>query len=131
MVKRTPPLPASPDTGVSVGLLIASATVPGTFARSLSTRSAVDQGMVTGLATGLHYLLTVGTQDTLQAVTAELVGATSAHRRVDRVGRQRALTFLGDVAVIPLGWAVQRAVPPHPGEPMLQECSGNWGGVWC
>ena len=90
MVKHTPPLPASPDTGVSVGLLIASATVPGTFARSLSTRSAVDQGMVTGLATGLHYLLTVGTQDTLQAVTAELVGATSAHRREDRVGRQRA-----------------------------------------
>ena len=120
MVKRTPPLPASPDTGVSVGLLIASATVPGTFARSLSARSSVDQGMVTGLATGLHYLLTVGTQDTLQAVTAELVGATSAHRREDRVGRQRALTFLGDVAVIPLGWAVQRALPPHPGEPMLR-----------
>ena len=82
-------------------------------------------------ATGLHYLLTVGTQDTLQAVTAELVGATSAHRRVDRVVRQRTLTFLGDVAVIPLGWAVQRAVPPHPGEPMLRGVLRQLGGAWC
>ena len=41
-----------PDIGVSAGLLVASAIVPGTFARSLSARSAVDQGIVTGLATG-------------------------------------------------------------------------------
>src|SRR5437763_4478431 len=62
----------SPDTGVSVGLVVASAFVPRTFARSLSSRSARDQGIVTGLATGLQYLLTVGTQDALQALAAEV-----------------------------------------------------------
>ncbi len=51
---------ASPDIGVNVGLLVASATAPGTFASSLAARSAVDQGLVTALSTGLHYLLTLG-----------------------------------------------------------------------
>ena len=51
------------ETGVGVGLLVATAVVPGTFARSLSDRSPVDQGIITGLSAGLHYLLTVGTQD--------------------------------------------------------------------
>ena len=82
--------------------------VPGTFARSLSARSPVDQGIVTGLSTGLHYLLTVGTQDTLQAVAAELVAA-AANRRgsADRGRRQRRLTLAADLAAIPLGLAVQ------------------------
>ena len=62
---------ASPDIGVNVGLLVASATAPGTFASSLAPRSALDQGLVTALSTGLHYLLTLGAQDTLQAL-AEL-----------------------------------------------------------
>jgi uncharacterized membrane protein len=106
----------SPDTGVSVGLLVASALAPGTFAPSLSARSAVDQGLVTGLATGLHYLLTVGTQDTLQAVAAEAVRARPPWRLQDPVARQRALTLAADLAVIPLGLALQRAMPSRPGE---------------
>lgn len=113
MSKRTPQQ-AAPDTGVSAGLLVASGIVPGTFARSLSARSAVDQGIVTGLATGLHYLMTVGTQDALQAAAAELAGAK------DRGVRQRKLTLLADLAVIPLGLALQRALPPRPGEPMAR-----------
>jgi hypothetical protein len=32
----------APDTGVGAGLLVASVSIPGTFARSLSARSAVD-----------------------------------------------------------------------------------------
>ena len=84
MSKRTSGLTA-PDTGVSAGLLVASAVIPGTFARSLSARSAMDQGIVTGLAAGLHYLLTVGTQDALQAAAAELAGAEG------REARQRSL----------------------------------------
>ncbi|HEY6746944.1 MAG TPA: alpha/beta-hydrolase family protein [Mycobacteriales bacterium] len=113
-MSRTPRQAAAPDTGVSAGLLVASAIVPGTFARSLSTRSALDQGIVTGLATGLHYLLTVGTQDALQAAAAELAGAK------DRGARQRRLTLLADLAAIPLGLALQRALPPRPGEPMAR-----------
>jgi uncharacterized membrane protein len=110
----------SPNTGVSVGLLVASALAPGTFASSLSPRSAKDQGLVTGLATGLHYLLTVGTQDTLQAVAAEVVRTQPPRRLRDPVARQRALTMAADLAVIPLGLALRRALPPRPGEAMAR-----------
>ena len=111
MSERIPRRSAAPDTGVSTGILVASALAPSTFARSLSVRTAVDQGIVTGLAAGLHYLLTVGTQDTLQAVAAEVTGAG---------GRQRRLTLFADLAAIPVGLAVQRAVSPRPGEPMAR-----------
>ena len=112
--------PVSPDTGVSVGLLVASALTPGTFASSLSPRSARDQGLVTGLATGLHYLMTVGTQDSLQAVAAEVVRTRSARRPQDPVSRQRVLTLAADLAVIPLGLVLQRALPARPGEAMMR-----------
>src|SRR5258707_5619900 len=75
MPTRPLPPPSSPATGVQAGLLVASAVVPGTFAPSLSDRGAADQGVVTGLSTGIHYLLTVATQDILQAVAAELAAA--------------------------------------------------------
>jgi uncharacterized membrane protein len=114
------PTPSSPDTGVSVGLLVASAMAPGTFASSLSARSAVDQGLVTGLSTGLHYLLTLGTQDALQAAAAELVRSGWGPRGADPVQRQRALTLAADLAVIPLGLAVRRALPSRPGEAMAR-----------
>jgi uncharacterized membrane protein len=60
---RTPTISTAPE----VGLVVAAALAPGTFAPSLSPRSAVDQGIVTGLATGLHYLLAAGAQDALVA----------------------------------------------------------------
>jgi Alpha/beta-hydrolase family/Alpha/beta-hydrolase family N-terminus len=101
-------------------MLVASALAPGTFASSLSARSARDQGLVTGLATGLHYLLTVGTQDTLQAVAAEVVRKRSPRRLQDPVVRQRALTLAADLAVIPLGLALRRVLPPRPGEAMIR-----------
>ena len=41
---------AVPSTARDVGLVVAAAQAPGTFAPSLSARSAVDQGLVTGLA---------------------------------------------------------------------------------
>ena len=109
------------DTGVGVGLLVATAVVPGTFARSLSDRSPVDQGIITGLSSGLHYLLTVGTQDALQAAAAEVV-ASAAGRRGDDTARrsQRRLTLAADLAAIPLGLALQKALPPRPGEAMLR-----------
>jgi uncharacterized membrane protein len=120
MAHRTAGRTASPDTGVSAGLLVAAALAPGTFAPSLSPRSAADQGLVTGLATGLQYLLTVGTQDTLQAVAAEYVRSRPAARLQDPVVRQRAITLAADLAVIPLGLALQRALPPRPGEAMAR-----------
>jgi hypothetical protein len=109
------------ETGVGVGLLVATAVVPGTFARSLSDRSAVDQGIITGLSAGLHYLLTVGTQDALHAAAAEVVAGAAGRRGGDAALRsQRRLTLAADLAAIPLGLALQKALPPRPGEAMLR-----------
>jgi Alpha/beta-hydrolase family len=105
---------------MGVGLLVASGVAPGTFAPSLADRSAVDQGLVTGLSTMLHYLLTLGTQDAVQAVAAELAGARPARHGQDPVVWQRVLTFGADLAVIPIGLAVQRALPARPGEAMAR-----------
>ena len=109
------------ETGVGVGLLVATAVVPGTFARSLSDRSPVDQGIITGLSAGLHYLLTVGTQDAVQAGAAEVVAGV-AGRRGGTAGRrsQRRLTLMADLTAIPLGLAIQKALPARPGEAMLR-----------
>ena len=41
----------SPGRGVSV--LVASATAPGTYSRSLSARSWIDQGLITALTVGV------------------------------------------------------------------------------
>jgi uncharacterized membrane protein len=103
--------------GAQTGLLVAAAVAPGTFEPSLVPRSPVDQGVVTGLATTLSYLLTVSTQDTIEAVAStfapRMPGASAQ-------SRQRAAVALLDLAVIPVGQAVQRAVRHHPGEPVLR-----------
>ena len=109
---------ASPDIGVDVGLLLASAAAPGTFASSLAPRSALDQGLVTALSTGLHYLLTLGAQDTLQAI-AELATGT-ALTPAEQLARQRTLTLLADLAAVPLGYGLQRVLPTRPGEPVVR-----------
>jgi hypothetical protein len=114
----SPQLPPSPDIAVSTGLVVTAGLAPGTFARSLSARSAVDQGLVTGLASGLHYLLTVGTQDALQAAAAELARSAPARLGADPAARRRRLTLLADLAAVPVGLAVGRMLPPRPGEPM-------------
>src|SRR5689334_23078265 len=70
--------PAVHSTAPDVGLVVAAATAPGTFAPSLSPRSALDQGLVTGLSTGLHYLLAVEAQEVLEATPRFLVGGTAS-----------------------------------------------------
>jgi len=105
---RTPVTGTAPD----VGLVVAAALAPGTFAPSLSPRSAVDQGVVTGLATGLHYLLAAGAQEVLVATARFLSdGAASpaAHHRA---------AIVVDGAAVPLGLAVLRALPPRADDPL-------------
>ncbi|MGY1742989.1 MULTISPECIES: alpha/beta-hydrolase family protein [unclassified Blastococcus] len=101
--------PRSPAPGV--GLVVAAATVPGTFAPSLSARSAVDQGLVTGLATGTHYLLSVAAAEVLEA-TARFLAAAAPSTAVPRT-----LTVAVDGAAVPLGLAVLRVLPPRPDDP--------------
>src|SRR5438270_4140985 len=91
---RQLPSPAVAEaTPPGVALFVAAAATPGTFARSLSERSARDQGLVTGMSLALHYLLAVGTQDTLAAAARFLDGT--------RTG-QRTRVVAADVAAIPI-----------------------------
>ena len=112
------PLPS--NIGVQVGLVVAAAEVPGSFGPGLAPRSAVDQGLVTGLSTGVHYLLALGTQDALQAVAVGLARAPGAARWGDLATRQRTLALALDVAAVPVGLALRRFLPSHPGEAMAR-----------
>ena len=87
--------------------MVAAATAPGTFAPSLSARSALDQGLVTGLSTGLHFLLATGAQDALVATARFLLDGTPSPVAL------RTATIAVDAAAVPLGFAVLRAFPPR------------------
>src|SRR3954471_14993790 len=108
LLRTTPVATSAPD----VGLLVAAAMAPGTFAPSLSPRSAVDQGIVTGLATGLHYLLTAGAQDVLVATARFLSDGAASPATLRRTG------IAVDGAAVPLGLAVLRALPPRADDPL-------------
>jgi uncharacterized membrane protein len=90
-----------------VGLVVAAAAAPGTFAPSLSARSALDQGLVTGLSTGLHFLLATGAQDALVATARFLLDGTPSPVAL------RTATIAVDAAAVPVGFAVLRAFPPR------------------
>ena len=96
-------------------MLVAAATAPGTFASSLARRSAVDQGIVTGLATGLQYLLAVSTQDLLEAV-----GQLGGHAATMSGVRQRRRTVVVDCATAAAGLVVARSVPQRAQEAALR-----------
>jgi uncharacterized membrane protein len=107
-----------------VGLVVAAAMAPGTFAPSLSSRSAVDQGVVTGLATGLHFVLAAGAQDALEA-TARFVADGTPSPAV-----RRARTIAVDCAAVSLGLVVLRALPPRPDDPFrgaLRQAAWRFG----
>ncbi|RFU19689.1 hypothetical protein D0Z06_20165 [Geodermatophilus marinus] len=93
-------------------MVVAAAMAPGTFAPSLTARSAVDQGLVTGLATGLHYLLSAGTQDLLEAAAQTLTRGTPSP------WLRRAGPIAVDCAAVPLGLASLRALPPRAEDPL-------------
>ena len=113
------------DLGLQVGLVVAAAKIPETFAPGLSRRSAVDQGLVTGLATGVHYLLAVGTQEALQAGAAR--GGARSRRSpggpTSSTG-QRALTLsAGPGRRSRSGWRCSGGSPRIRGR--------RWPGVGC
>src|SRR5215203_324161 len=98
----------STSLGVQVGLVVAAAKIPETFARGLAPRSALDQGLVTGLTTGIHYLLAVGAQEGLQAGASELARIPAVPHWAARPTGQRALVLGADLAAVPVGLALQR-----------------------
>jgi uncharacterized membrane protein len=104
--------PAARSSAPDVGLVLAAAMAPGTFAPSLSSRTALDQGLVTGLATGLHFLLAAGAQDALGATARFLTGGAPSPAGM------RTATIAVDAAAVPVGLAVLRALRPRADDPV-------------
>ena len=103
--------------GDQTGLLVATAGAAGTFEPSLVPRSLQDQAIVTGIGTSLSYLLTVATQDSIEALAAAAVGWGAGR---DDPARQRRAALVADLAAIPLGIAVHRALTRRSDEAMLR-----------
>ena len=99
------------------GLMVATAIAPGTFEPSLVPRSLKDQAVVTGLATTLSYVLTVATQDSIEAAASTFAPRMPGD---SAESRQRAAAVLLDLAVIPAGLVAQRALSRRSGEPVLR-----------
>jgi uncharacterized membrane protein len=117
VVATTRRLPESADLlgpGTQIGLLAASSIVPETFAPSLTPRSWLDQGIVTGFATGLDYLLTTLARDGLDAVRAATVSALPAGAVASRLVRPPADHLFVDFAAASAGLAVLAAMRRRP-----------------
>ncbi len=102
--------------GQQVGLAIASAAVPGTFTRTLSERTWLDQGLITGLATGTHFMLTVVAQDVIDAGGAALSTALPLPESWSDEDRRRAAVLLLDMIAVPVGAGVVAYVGHHDDE---------------
>jgi len=89
--------------GSQVGIVVASAAVPATFARSLSERSWLDQGIVTGLTTATQYLVSVIAQDVIDIAGSALAGLLPFPGSWTIEQRRRTAILLLDVTVVPVG----------------------------
>lgn len=103
--------------GDQTGLLVAAGGVPGTFEPSLVPRSLSDQAIVTGIGASLSYLLTVGTQDSIEALSAAVAGWVSG---THDPARDRRAALIADLAAVPLGIAVHRLLTRRDGEPIMR-----------
>src|SRR5438552_17965472 len=97
--------------GEQTGLLVAAAVAPGTFEPSLVQRSLLDEGIVTGLATTLSYVMTVASLDAIEAVATTLSPHVHGHTATLR---QRRDILAIDLAVITVRLLAQRALPRRP-----------------
>ena len=105
-------------------MFIAAASVPRSFQRTLMPRSAVDQGVVTGVLVGGNYATAAFLQDVIEAL-AERFGGRAYHE--DKTAWRR-LTALADLVAIGAGIAIQAAVPQKPNEGLPRSAlrTGGW-----
>lgn len=115
------PLPPRPSAA-QTGLLIASALVSETFVPSLAPRSSLDQGIITGLAVGSHYLIAVATQDLLSDAAHRLIDSTFLRGAswLDDAQRIRFLEGAVDLSAVPAGVAVGLLLFARPDERPLR-----------
>lgn len=97
------------------GALVAVATVPDSFQRTLMPRSSLDQGLVTGLAMGIEYGFTLMVQDSIEAAAALITG----HEDGDE-GDWRTATLVLDAAAVVVGNAVRRGLRQREHESTLR-----------
>ena len=88
-----------------IGVAVAAYVAPGTFARSLSKRTYVDQGIITGLSVTASYLLTVVAQDGLQYVGAVIAPLLPLPESTSEETRRELGVAVADLAAVPLGLA--------------------------
>jgi uncharacterized membrane protein len=106
--------------GVQIGLLAASSVIPETFAPSLTSRSWLDQGIVTGLTTSLDYLLTTLTQEGLDAVRLAVVAALPTVVGASPLARPPTSELVMDFAVASAGFAALAGMPRRPDDSVLR-----------
>jgi hypothetical protein len=95
------------QTGQKVGLVMASVVTPSTLAPSLSKRSWQDQGLITGLSTGGHYLFALTSQDVIDVIARAAAGAATTWGLFPQDWpdeRRNAAAALGcEVGMVPVG----------------------------
>ncbi|MGW5238527.1 alpha/beta-hydrolase family protein [Monashia sp. NPDC004114] len=104
-------------TAAQTGLVMASASAPGTFEPSLVPRSTRDQAIITGLTTTLNYGFSTATQDALAAVAALVAPALPGR---DLARKQALATLALDLVAVPVGYGLWRFVSRRPNEAMLR-----------
>jgi uncharacterized membrane protein len=96
--------------GPQVGLVVASATVPGTFAPTLSDRTWIDQGVITGLSSVTQYIVSVLAQDGIDIGASVLARILPFPAWWSMRRRKRTATLLLDMAAVPIGFGVAAAL---------------------
>ena len=93
--------------GPQVGLVVASAAVPGTFTRSLSERTWVDQGIITGLSTVTQYARVggrAGRHRHRRLAAGQDASLPGRLGRTSNAGGRRSLLL--DITVVPIGFGL-------------------------
>src|SRR4051812_15404790 len=120
---------SAPDwvgTPQQVGLMAGAVVTPGTFARSLSERTWVDQGLVTGLTVGSTYLATLVAQDAMDVVGRSLGDLLPLPPGTSRERRHLLGTLAVNLAAVPAGLAATR-LPPRDAEPIGRSATRQLG----
>lgn len=102
------------------GLVLAGASVPLTFQRTLMPRPTTDQAIVTGLTLSTNYALATLTQDAIRAA-ATVVARTLHHEHSE------SLVRWFDVAAIGAGVALQRGFAHRRDEPLARAAARTAG----
>ena len=101
---------------------------PGTFSRSLSKRTWLDQGIITGLSVGATYLLTVVTQDGLQYLGSVVAPRLPLPQSVSDETRAGLGVLVADLAAVPVGLATMRLLPTKHDESLRRSMARQ--GAW-